>query len=143
MGVSTQVEPQNAVRESAMRETSTMRLGQRLRQARLARNLTQGEVAASQFSVSYISAVERGQIRPSLGALEKLAQRLQVSVADLLRIEPGDVVAPAAGGYVSASDRDDIDTQMREANILIRQGNAEAALEILTPLAEHGPSLRQ
>ncbi len=59
------------------------------------------------------------------------------------RIEPGDVVAPAAGGFVSAYDRDDIDAQMREANILIRQGNAEAALEILSPLAERGPSLRE
>jgi len=129
--------------QEAIEATTTVRLGQRLRQARLARNLTQSEVAASQFSVSYISAVERGQIRPSLGALEKLAQRLQVSVADLLRIEPGDVVAPATGGYVSAFDRDDIDAQMREANILIRQGNAEAALEILAPLAERGPSLRE
>jgi tetratricopeptide (TPR) repeat protein len=61
----------------------------------------------------------------------------------LLRIEPGDVVIPATAGYVSAYDRDDIDAQMREANILIRQGNAEAALEILTPLAERGPSLRE
>jgi tetratricopeptide (TPR) repeat protein len=87
--------------------------------------------------------VERGQIRPSLGALEKLAQRLQVSVADLLRIEPGDVVVPAAGGYVSAFDRDDIEAQMRQANILIRQGNPDAALEILASLAERGPSLRE
>jgi tetratricopeptide (TPR) repeat protein len=87
--------------------------------------------------------VERGQIRPSLGALEKLAERLQVSVSDLLRIEPGDLVAPTTGGYVSAYDRDDIDAQTREANILIRQGNAEAALEILTSLAERGPSLRE
>jgi tetratricopeptide (TPR) repeat protein len=129
--------------QNAEEATTTVRLGQRLRQARLARNLTQSEVAASQFSVSYISAVERGQIRPSLGALEKLAQRLQVSVADLVRIEPGDVVAPAAGGYVSAYERDDIDAQMREANILIRQGNAEAALEILVPVTERGPSLRE
>jgi tetratricopeptide (TPR) repeat protein len=129
--------------QEAIEATTTVRLGQRLRQARLARNLTQSEVAASQFSVSYISAVERGQIRPSLGALEKLAQRLQVSVADLLRIEPGDVVSPAAGGYVSAFDRDDIDAQMREANILIRQGSADAALEILVPLVERGPSLRE
>src|SRR6185312_12441161 len=129
--------------QEAIEATTTVRLGQRLRQARLARNLTQSEVAASQFSVSYISAVERGQIRPSLGALEKLAQRLQVSVADLLRIDPGEAIAPAAGGYVSALDRDDIETQMREAGILIRQGNAEAALEILSPLAERGPSLRE
>jgi tetratricopeptide (TPR) repeat protein len=52
-------------------------------------------------------------------------------------------VAPAAGGYVSAFDRDDIEAQLREASILVRQGNAEAALEILTPLAERGPSLRE
>jgi tetratricopeptide (TPR) repeat protein len=129
--------------QDTIEATTTVRLGQRLRQARLARNLTQSEVAASQFSVSYISAVERGQIRPSLGALEKLAQRLQVTVADLLRLEPGDVVTPASGGYATAFDRDDIDSQMREANILIRQGNAEAALDILTPLQERGPSLRE
>src|SRR5690242_10607450 len=85
----------------ATRVTTPVRLGQRLRQARLARNLTQGELAASQYSVSYISAVERGQIRPSLGALEKLAQRLQVSVADLLRDEPGEYVAPDTGGAVT------------------------------------------
>ena len=130
--------------QETIESTPTIRLGQRLRQARLARNLTQSEVAASQFSVSYISAVERGQIRPSLGALEKLAQRLQVSVADLLRLDPGEVISPAAGsGYLAGSDRDDIDSQMREANILIKQGNAEAALEILSPLQDRGPSLRE
>src|SRR5215831_18854781 len=58
----------DTVADQAIEATTTVRLGQRLRQARLARNLTQSEVAASQFSVSYISAVERGQIRPSLGA---------------------------------------------------------------------------
>jgi GntR family transcriptional regulator, trigonelline degradation regulator len=63
---------------------STRRLGQRLRRARLDRNLTQGEVAQNLFSISYVSAVERGQIRPSLGALEKLAERLQVPVTELL-----------------------------------------------------------
>src|SRR5690348_12724122 len=70
--------------QQAIRDASTQRLGQRLRRARLTRNLTQGEVARNQFSVSYVSAVERGQIRPSLGALEKLAERLQVPITDLL-----------------------------------------------------------
>jgi len=127
----------------AVEATPNVPIGQRLRQARLARNLTQSEVAASEYSVSYISAVERGQIRPSLGALERLAQRLQLSVADLLSIEPGVTVPPATGGYVSTFARDDIDAQMQEANILIRQGNAAAALEILAPLAERSPSLRE
>jgi tetratricopeptide (TPR) repeat protein len=129
--------------QETIENTPAIRLGQRLRQARLARNLTQSEVAASQFSVSYISAVERGQIRPSLGALEKLAQRLQVSVADLLRLEPGETVSSLSGGYAGGAERDDLDSQMREANILIRQGNAEAALDLLISLADRGPSLRE
>ena len=60
------------------------RLGQRLRQARLARDMTQGELAKGRFSVSYVSAVERGQIRPSLSALTTLAETLRISVTDLL-----------------------------------------------------------
>ena len=55
--------------------TPTGRIGQRIRRARLQQNLTQGELAKGQFSVSYVSAVERGQIRPSLGALERLEAR--------------------------------------------------------------------
>src|SRR5215470_12521503 len=78
------MDEQTAIQENLIRETPAMRLGQRLRRARLARNLTQGEVAKNLFSVSYVSAVERGQIRPSLGALERLAERLQVPLTDLL-----------------------------------------------------------
>ncbi len=79
----------NVVRRNVLRrisgmppDASAVRLGQRLRKARLARNYTQSEVAQQQFSVSYISAVERGQIRPSLGALERLSDRLHVPLAD-------------------------------------------------------------
>src|SRR5215472_1882833 len=86
---------------------STLRLGHRLRRARLNRNLTQGEVARNQFSVSYVSAVERGQIRPSLGALEKLAERLQVPVTELLSEGEFEMryAAPAADHREGASDR--------------------------------------
>ncbi len=54
--------------QSAIQDTPTVRLGQRLRQARLSRNLTQSEVAANQFSVSYISAVEPRPDTPLCGA---------------------------------------------------------------------------
>src|SRR5579862_5886065 len=64
--------------------TGTRMLGQRLREARLARDMTQGEVAKGHFSVSYVSAVERGQIRPSLSALTTLAETLRISVTELL-----------------------------------------------------------
>lgn len=129
--------------ESAISETSTTRLGQRLRRARLARNLTQGEVARNQFSVSYVSAVERGQIRPSLGALEKLAERLQVPVTDLLGT--GDFESKLGISYGESREsnadryRDEVDSRLRDAQIQIQAGNPTAALEQLRRL--HTPSL--
>lgn len=67
--------------------TPIARIGERIRRARLKSNLTQSELAGGAFSVSYVSAVERGQIRPSLPALERLAAHLSIPVADLLSEE--------------------------------------------------------
>jgi tetratricopeptide (TPR) repeat protein len=133
--------------QEVMRETSTMRLGQRLRRARLARNMTQGEVARNQFSVSYVSAVERGQIRPSLGALEKLAERLQVPITDLL----GDVdldarMLPATGESREASPmrfREEIEDRLIEAQVLMGQRKADDALTILLRLTAQQLSQRE
>jgi tetratricopeptide (TPR) repeat protein len=133
--------------QNAIRETSTARLGQRLRRARLARNLTQGEVAKNQFSVSYVSAVERGQIRPSLGALERLAERLQVPLTDLLgntdfeaRFSTG-----AGEGRESGTERfrDEIDARVRDAQILAQQGKAGDAVDTLSRLLSQQLSLRE
>src|SRR5258708_34063003 len=146
MGVSTKVEPQNTVRESAMRQAAMTRRGTRLRRPRLARHLSQGEVARNQFSVSYVSAVERGQIRPSLGALEKLAERLQVPLTDLLGEGGLDNLGPSPAESREASNervRDEIDAKLREAQILSRQGKAEAALDILLRMSSQHLSLRE
>src|SRR5580765_1931553 len=105
-------------------DAAAMRLGQRLRKARLARNLTQSEVAQQQFSVSYISAVERGQIRPSLGALERLSERLHVPLAELLR-EDSDIVIPpvaAAEREGAAEERPEVEARLLYAQVLARQG---------------------
>src|SRR5579863_7204467 len=59
-------------------------VGAKIRAARLARRYTQSQLAAPDFSVSYISAIERGQIHPSLRALEILARRLDLSSTQLL-----------------------------------------------------------
>ncbi len=125
-----------ALQVAMIQDTPAVRLGQRLRQARLSRNLTQSEVAANQFSVSYISAVERGQIRPSLGALEKLADRLQVPVADLLRL--GDT-GPAIAGVGSPR----AEAQVRDAQLRIHQGEARAALQALEALRSRTLSQRE
>ena len=117
-------------------DAAAMRLGQRLRKARLARNLTQSEVAQQQFSVSYISAVERGQIKPSLGALEKLSERLRVPLADLLRSDSDlDITYPLPmekGG--SADERDEIDSKLLFSRVLARSGKPAEALETLNSL---------
>ena len=121
-----------------------VRLGQRLRRARLARNLTQSEVAQKQFSVSYISAVERGQIRPSLGALEKLSERLQIPLAELMREDDGAslTLAPTTDRPETTAERSAITSKLREAQILARQGRAGDALKVLDALGRQTRSLR-
>lgn len=59
-------------------------LAERLRAARRAAGETQQEVAGERFSKSYLSAIERGKMTPSVHALEFLAGRLKVPLAYLL-----------------------------------------------------------
>jgi tetratricopeptide (TPR) repeat protein len=53
-------------------------LGQRLRQARVARGLTQSQLANSRFSKQYVSQLERDRLRPTEETLLWLAERLEV-----------------------------------------------------------------
>lgn len=116
--------------------TPAQRLGQRLRQARLRLNMTQSEVAATRFSVSYISAVERGQIRPSLGALEVLSERLQVPLEDLL----GNAPLPGAAGALTrdqAIDRrqEEAEARLHAAQALSYQRKYQASIDAVRQLA--------
>lgn len=65
-------------------QTDREALGRRLRAARHARGLTQGEVAQDVMSVAYLSRIESGHRRPTAPALTALALRLDVSVESLL-----------------------------------------------------------
>ncbi|MBF6591387.1 MAG: tetratricopeptide repeat protein [Ktedonobacterales bacterium] len=122
--------------QSATRDAPAVRLGARIRRARLARNLTQSEVAQKQFSVSYISAVERGQIRPSLGALEKLAERLYVPLSELLREDDSMPIPPlpSAERGESSPERAENENRLREGLILLRQQRASDAVDVLLRL---------
>lgn len=118
--------------EPRVRDAAAARLGQRLRTARLARNMTQSEVAQGQFSVSYISAVERGQIRPSLSALERLSDRLQVSLSSLMADAEMPVPAALATQRIDdGAEHAEVEAKFREAQILSRQGKAQEALTLL------------
>jgi tetratricopeptide (TPR) repeat protein len=66
-------------RETALRSvatTSALRLGERLRQLRVAAGLTQSELAGERFSKEYVSQIERGKTRPTTETIEWLAVRL-------------------------------------------------------------------
>ena len=64
------------------------RVGSNIREVRTKLSLTQAQLAAPEFSISYISAIERGKIRPSLKALSILAKRLDVPLTFLLEGSP-------------------------------------------------------
>lgn len=59
-------------------------LGTRLRDARLAAGLTQAEVATGVLSTAHMSRIETGLRRPSPELLEILADRLDLSLEELL-----------------------------------------------------------
>src|ERR1051325_5121958 len=54
------------------------RLGERLRQLRVAAGLTQTDLAGDRFSKEYVSQIERGKTRPTQETIEWLAARLGV-----------------------------------------------------------------
>lgn len=60
------------------------KFGQRLRQIRLSRRMTQEQFAETlDISVDFLSLIERGRNAPSFETLEKIAKHLRVSVSDL------------------------------------------------------------
>src|ERR671937_2470283 len=60
-----------------------LRLGERLRQLRVAAAMTQTDLAGDRFSKEYMSQIERGKTRPTAETLRWLAERLGVDSAYL------------------------------------------------------------
>jgi transcriptional regulator with XRE-family HTH domain len=59
------------------------RVGRRLRAARIAKGMSQAELAAP-MTRAMVSAVELGKVSPSLETLARFASRLDLRVKDLL-----------------------------------------------------------
>jgi tetratricopeptide (TPR) repeat protein len=74
---------QETATETAIAPEVPATLGQRLRQARVARGLTQSELADKRFSKQYVSQLERDQLRPTPETLAWLAERLGVDAGYL------------------------------------------------------------
>jgi tetratricopeptide (TPR) repeat protein len=111
-------------------------VGAKIRAARQAKRYTQSQLAAPDFSVSYISAIERGQIHPSLRALEILARRLDLPSTQLLPQHSQD----GSGGGASISgpmnEKTIVELALLEAQICILQGEAIQAIAKLGKLTD-------
>jgi tetratricopeptide (TPR) repeat protein len=94
-----------------------LRLGERLRQLRVAAGMTQTELAGDRFSKEYVSQIERGKTRPTRETIEWLAVRLGVDAGFL------------ANG-VSADERGRVDAAIARAEALLEaRRNPEAIVE--------------
>jgi len=100
-----------------------LRLGERLRQLRVAGGMTQTELAGDRFSKEYVSQIERGKTRPTHETIAWLAERLGVDAGFL------------ANG-VSADDRGRVDAGLARADALLearRNDEALAQFESIRP----------
>lgn len=68
-------------------------LGRRIRNARLAAGLTQSQVTDGEVSATYLSRIEDGQRRASVGLLERMADRIGVDLEVLLAPPDDDTIA--------------------------------------------------
>ncbi len=112
------------------------RVGTNIREVRTKLGMTQAQLAAPEFSISYISAIERGKIRPSLKALSILARRLDVPLTFLLEGSPAGAAEARAVGYSPADSEPDtrVDVDLLQAAVLVQQDQYDQAAQLLAPL---------
>src|SRR5436305_2536425 len=101
-----------------IRRTSSSgnRLGERLRQLRVAAGMTQTDLAGERFSKEYVSQIERGKTRPTRETIEWLAQKLGVDPGFLER-------------GVSADERRRVETLLARAEALTEAHDYDVAAE--------------
>jgi tetratricopeptide (TPR) repeat protein/DNA-binding XRE family transcriptional regulator len=114
-----------ALRPTTVAAPIGLRLGERLRQLRVAAGLTQSELAGERFSKEYVSQIERGKTRPTRETIDWLAVRLG--------IDPGFL----ANG-VATDERGRLEGALARAEALLEIRSDEEAAEqydVLVPAA--------
>jgi tetratricopeptide (TPR) repeat protein len=99
-------------------QPGSARLGERVRQLRVAAGLTQTDLAGDRFSKEYVSQIERGKTRPTRETIDWLAGKLGVDAAFL---EKG----------VSADERSRVEAMLARAEALANSHQYDEAIEEL------------
>jgi tetratricopeptide (TPR) repeat protein len=110
-----------AIRQKQKRASAAeagLRLGERLRQLRVAGGMTQAELAGDRFSKEYVSQIERGKTKPTAETIRWLADRLGVDAGYL------------ANG-VDADERGRVEAALARSDALLEARRNEEALEEL------------
>lgn len=112
--------------------TDSVKIGQRLRECRLAAGLLQQDLATADVSTSYVSLIEGGKRRPSDAVLALLAERVGTSVEYLRTGRDEDEMA-------------DLRLKLGFAEMAVRNGSSEEALQafnqVITKAQSLGPDL--
>ena len=109
-------------------------LGTRMKRLRLARGMTQKELADPKYSYAYVSTIEAGRRTPSREAIEHFAMRLGVTPDELLTGRPADLEAR-------------LELSLQEAMVTLSGGAADEAEELFRSIAKdaqrfHLPRIR-
>ena len=91
-------------------------IGTRLRQIRVARGMTQAELASPRYTHAYVSAIEAGRRQPSTKAIEHFAARLGVEPDELttghspdretrLRLRLQEAMVDLSAGHLQEADK--------------------------------------
>src|SRR5438105_15053166 len=113
----------SATKQRATGAQAGLRLGERLRQLRVAGGMTQTELAGDRFSKEYVSQIERGKTRPTRETIEWLAGRLGVDAGFLT-------------SGVASEERSRLEGALARAEALYEAGDdveAASAVETLGP----------
>jgi transcriptional regulator with XRE-family HTH domain len=102
--------------QRALAAQAGLRLGERLRQLRVAAGMTQTDLAGKRFSKEYVSQIERGKTRPTDETIKWLAERLGVDAGFL------------ANG-VSADERGRVEAAIARCDALVEARRNDEALE--------------
>ncbi|MEW6059071.1 MAG: tetratricopeptide repeat protein [Actinomycetota bacterium] len=98
-------------------------IGTRLRRLRVARGLTQRDLAEPKYTHAYVSTIEAGRRQPSREALEYFAGKLGVDVEQLVTGRPPDLVPQ-------------LELRLQEARIELSDGRFEQADETFRSVAK-------
>jgi len=104
-------------------------IGTRMRRLRVAKGMTQRELAEPKYTHAYVSTIEAGRRNPSRDALEHFAAKLGVDVDELLTGKPADLEAK-------------LTARLMEARIDLSAGRLGGADEALTSIAREAKRYR-